>query len=427
MTALGLGLGGALSPFGVSGTTSFLTVTFTTHTATISDTIGMAPAIAQTSGTFVDEGIGVLDALLVDVSANLFDTIGMTVGLSVIKAVPGDLTDTVSIAQAETIARGILIAEGLGLLAETAQSAVYNLTLSDTASIEAGLTAGVPASISEIVGVTPALQAAHVIQVVEGLGLRPALDAAAIYGLTLNQTFGLADSLAQFVGGEISETISLAPVLAGVKAAPETISETVGIAEAVAPTLLLRVEVEDTISIEPDQALSMMFSGVISEGVEITAAYLAPGDTFTTWAMNTRTGAVTEYSNYAFNSFAKLGNWYVGASSSGLYELVGDNDAGTDIVAEIKSGFMQWAGSRFSLFKGVYIATRGEGDFVLKLITGEGSTYHYSVTTRDMRTTKVHLGKGLRSRYFAFELISAGQNFDLDTIEFVPLVADRRV
>jgi hypothetical protein len=37
------------------------------------------------------------------------------------------------------------------------------------------------------------------------------------------------------------------------------------------------------------------------------------------------------------------------------------------------------------------------------------------------------MGKGLRSRYFAFELVSTGQDFDLDTLEFIPLVADRRV
>jgi hypothetical protein len=37
------------------------------------------------------------------------------------------------------------------------------------------------------------------------------------------------------------------------------------------------------------------------------------------------------------------------------------------------------------------------------------------------------MGKGQRARYFAFELISAGQDFDLDTIEFVPIVVQRRV
>ena len=59
--------------------------------------------------------------------------------------------------------------------------------------------------------------------------------------------------------------------------------------------------------------------------------------------------------------------------------------------------------------------------------TGDGKTYTYAVVGKDMQTTKVHMGKGLRARYFAFELISTGQDFDLDDIEFMPLVAQRRV
>jgi hypothetical protein len=136
---------------------------------------------------------------------------------------------------------------------------------------------------------------------------------------------------------------------------------------------------------------------------------------------------VTEYSNYQFNSFAAMGSKYLGANENGLYELNGDDDDGEDIIAQIKSGFAQWAGARFTLFKGIYLGVRGEGDFVLRLTTGDGSTYNYGVSTRNMRSTKVHLGKGLRARYFAFELISTGQDFDLESIEFVPLIADRRV
>jgi hypothetical protein len=39
----------------------------------------------------------------------------------------------------------------------------------------------------------------------------------------------------------------------------------------------------------------------------------------------------------------------------------------------------------------------------------------------------VQVGKGLRARYFALELVTTGQDFDLDTIEVVPLLNARRV
>jgi hypothetical protein len=79
------------------------------------------------------------------------------------------------------------------------------------------------------------------------------------------------------------------------------------------------------------------------------------------------------------------------------------------------------------MFKGMYLGVRGEGEWVIKLITGDGNTYNYAVSTRNQRTTKVHMGKGLRARYWAFDMISSGQDFDLDTIEFVPIAAQRRV
>ena len=61
------------------------------------------------------------------------------------------------------------------------------------------------------------------------------------------------------------------------------------------------------------------------------------------------------------------------------------------------------------------------------MFNGDGKTYTYQTVVQDMQSTKVRLGKGLRARYFAFELISTGPDFDLDTVEFLPLVAQRRV
>jgi hypothetical protein len=163
------------------------------------------------------------------------------------------------------------------------------------------------------------------------------------------------------------------------------------------------------------------------EGVEISAAYLSPGGGITTWALNTNTAAVTEYSGYDFNSFAKLGRHYVGASNEGIFSLDGDTDDGTDIISRIKSGFAQFSGSKFTSFKAAYLGVRGEGDFILRVVDGEGKSYDYAVSTRNTRSTKVHMGKGLRARYFSFELISTGQDFDLDTVEFIPIAETRRV
>ena len=70
---------------------------------------------------------------------------------------------------------------------------------------------------------------------------------------------------------------------------------------------------------------------------------------------------------------------------------------------------------------------RSDGTFILRVTTGEGDVYDYRFDALDMRTTRVPLGKGMRSRYVSFELISDGSDFDLESVEFIPLSSTRRV
>ena len=200
----------------------------------------------------------------------------------------------------------------------------------------------------------------------------------------------------------------------------------VGVGATLNRGLLLRVTASDELEIGHTDALKMLFKPTLADAFEIVSAYLDP-EGLTTWAVNLSHGGVTEYTNYNFNSFATMGSKYIAADADGLYELVGDDDDGDDIVARLKSGLLQFGRSNYSSFKGIYLGVRGGGDFVLRLVTGDGRSYTYSVEARTMETTKVNVGKGLRARYFSFELISTGQDFDLDSIEFIPLVAKRRV
>ncbi len=103
---------------------------------------------------------------------------------------------------------------------------------------------------------------------------------------------------------------------------------------------------------------------------------------------NTRTGAVTQYQNYDFNSFAKFSQHrYLAASEAGLYELDGTTDAGTNVISTIQGGIVQFGGSRFSGFKAAYLGVRGAGQWYLKLDAGDGTTHTYLVTAQSMQTT----------------------------------------
>lgn len=359
--------------------------------------------------------------------ATISDGIGVSPFILSVVGVGASANDTIDISSALVVSYGQVVIERLRIALSQTPNTVRQFTLADTVRLVDRLIVGIPVTLSESIAITVDQLVQELVVVAETLGVRDTLIPIFAYNRSISESVRLVDALRRFFGADAVETIGIAEVLSGVARMPGAIAESIGVAETVAPQMMLRVIASDAIDISAAQALNMLFKPTLVDGIEITAAYLSPGGGVLTWAMNTRTGAVTEYQNYAFNSFARVGNKYIGASSSGLYELLGDDDDGANIIATIRSGFAQWSGTHLGSFKAAYLAVRGAGAFVLRVLTADGKTYNYSVTAESMKTAKVNMGKGLRARYFAFELVSAGQDFDLDTLEFIPLVADRRI
>ena len=192
--------------------------------------------------------------------------------------------------------------------------------------------------------------------------------------------------------------------------------------------LLLTVVHAETVDVADDLTLNAVWHGYLSDRADFILDVVSPAGDVTTWAMNARTGAVTEYLDYSFNAFAKSGaNTYLGAADDGLYELVGPDDAGVPIVADIVGGLVDFGGSFFTSMKAAYLGIRGRGEFFLKLTSGNGRTYTYGVKSRNLQTTRVDIGKGLRATYFTWELVSVGQDFDLIGVTFLPIQQTRRV
>ena len=339
----------------------------------------------------------------------------------------GEVSESVDISETYALLPGVLLRDRVKLPEAYDTTTVYGLLVSDAAVLRDALLGGRAVDVAETVTISETLRRGVAVRVLEKLGLADTLVGAAKYGMRWTDTVRLTDRLLRFVGGDVAETIALTSSWTPRMRARKQVSEGITLADTLTPKFLLSAVARDDIELDAQSLLQMLFQPTLRETIEISAAYLSPGGGFTAWAMNTRTAAVTEYDNFAFNSFARIGNKYIGATETGLYELNGDTDDGDPIVSRIKSGFMQFGGVQLSRLKAAYIGMRGEGDFVLRIETGDGARYDYAVSTRNLRTAKVHMGKGQRARYFSFELIGTGADFDLDSIEFVPLVVQRRV
>lgn len=359
--------------------------------------------------------------------ATLTEALRVGWGLDIHRGYLATLQDDIETGDELTPYYGMVFTEMLRIGAVLRPNQLLNLTVTDAVSLVDQIRLIFPADVVEALNVTDAITPQFAIALVEQLQLSGQIQSGGRYNLALTERMRLRDSLGRFFGADVIEELALDDALTVRAKLVEGLSDTIEIEVETAPRFVISAKLTDGLDIDVTDAVAMLFSPTLTEGIEISTGYLAPDGSFSTWAMNVHTGAVTEYDNYAFNSFAQIGNRYLGASETGLYELNGDDDDGDDIIARLRSGFMQFGGTHLSRLKAAYIAARGEGDVILRIITGDGVTYDYQASTRNMRSTKVDMGKGQRARYFAFELITAGQDFDLDTLEFVPIVVQRRV
>jgi len=390
--------------------------------------------------TYKSDDLGVL-------RPGIFDDLGISETVPPGWVAGATLADMIAHGEAMHPAFGLTLAAGVGLAPVAARTwlpgavvrevirqqdaalpnGTYGVSTVEAARLTDLLSTAFPATITQGIGFAPAVTAVSALLVLERLGIVETVGPAAKYGFALLESLLLSDGLSNFFGGELTETIGMGSTLGQLYLTGRAVSEGVGITGTLTPQLVLRVDLDEDIDVTMTQAIGAILRPELSEAFEISAAFVAPDGGVTAWATNTQTNATTEYTNFNFNSFAKIGSKYLAASSDGLYELNGDDDDGDDIVSVIRSGMLQFNSTKLAGIAGAYIAMRGEGEYILRLIAGDGRTYDYGVNTVSGRTTKVKTGKGLRARYFAFELIGRGEDFDLDTLEFVPLWPTRHV
>jgi hypothetical protein len=322
---------------------------------------------------------------------------------------------------------GVLLRDRVSMSESVGPAALFGKLMSESARIAERILLGYVATLEEVATIEATLAVANGWAIAEELQITDTLSALATYGSTIRERVRFQASLARFLGGDLAETVELSPTVILNARLSERLTDVTQMGDALEPQLLLHVTTEEAAQFDDTDLLQMIYAGDLQDNVSIEAMHLDPSGGVVTWCVNTRMGFVTQYMNYDFNSFAVINGKYVGASEFGLFELHDDTDEGMDIVAGITGGILQMNSSKRHGLKGVYIGLRGSGDFYLKLTAGDGTEYVYRVNARDMDTTKVNIGKGLRHRYLSYSLESVGQDFELESIEFVPMRAFRRV
>lgn len=373
------------------------------------------------------DGVGVAEAQRIVFAGTLVQAVGIRELAYLNSRFVKAINEGVGVNDAPKGAFSIAIADAIGVALNQLINQKARVFMSDKVGLTEQLRLTVPARILETLNLTEAAVAQRAVALMDKLGLTSSLLSAARYHLSLNDLISTTSVLGRFLGMAVTDNLGVTESAIGKAYRTGAIVENLGLSDIITPRLVIRVDLKEGAGFHDSMIQRAIFRGAVVEGVQISGAFLSPSGSVTTWALNTRSAAVTEYRNYEFNSFAQLGHKYLGASDKGLYELTGATDDGANIIATIRSGMAQFSGTHLGRIKAAYVAMRGSGSFVLRIISGDGKVYNYSANAESMRSSRVNVGKGLRARYFAFELITTGQDFDLDTLEFIPLTVDRRV
>lgn len=174
----------------------------------------------------------------------------------------------------------------------------------------------------------------------------------------------------------------------------------------------------------------------LTDGLGATVTIRLGDTVYFAWVCNIESRAFSSYENYPFNSFAELPDGvHYGCAADGLYELGGGDDDGDPIAARVRAGLSNLGTGKMKRMPSLYLGYRSDGSLVLKVTTtspdGERVETWYQSGARtavDTREGRIKIGKGLKSVYFDFEIANVdGADFELDTLELLPLICDRRL
>jgi hypothetical protein len=369
-------------------------------TAVLSDGIGMITHERSTAATFLRAAFGAGETTVSELIKTLSERIRLTGNPLPSSQAFAGLTDGVAFEDAMALVWKVAIEEGIDLVGSAAGSirtlAVLVDTLHATGAVATRLDAIV--AVSNAIGINSLIAAGWKMEAIDSIGFQEAL------------------------AGQLHAMVAL--------------TDGAGFDDVAAPSLRITAITSAGIGLAGSPATQLQTFVSLSDGVVFYVVLRLGAVEYAGWVLHD--GAPTEYRNYPFNGFVEFppgSKRYLGTSSTGLYRLEGDTDAGTDIDAAIKTALMDFGTGRKKRVPEVYLAFAGADTVVLKVITttdtGTQVENHFTATVPGgaaLHNGRIKVGRGLDATYWQWELCNTdGGALELDELAFRPIVLDRRL
>lgn len=226
---------------------------------------------------------------------------------------------------------------------------------------------------------------------------------------------------------KISETFNLSDQFSNLLQAVTEAIEAVYFTGETTCTVSMMALSEETINFTEDISVGAQLTALIQDGVQFVGVLEKDGETYT-YVINPETSALVEWTGYDFNSISNG----LGATSTGIYSLGGSTDDGVNIDASYKTGLLDFGSNQFKQVPYAYLCIASDGNMILKVSTthkGIKKEHWYELSEAQLAydNARIQLGRGLKSRYWQFELTNKdGSDFELSEFDVLPLVLRRR-
>jgi len=261
----------------------------------------------------------------------------------------------------------------------------------------------------------------------EGLAL---LDRPFINNETLAEAVSLNEILSAALGFSVLEDILMDDAVLATMSFRDAVSELVEATDSVTGSVAAAIAVTDGLDLSDVPSAAAGFAKTVQELVAVRIGMQFDGEEYTGLVVNTKSFALTRYSGYNFNSFAKVRGQYFGAAADGIYYLEGDDDNGTDIEAKIRTAMLDFGADHQKRVPRAYLGIRGDGEVYFKTILNEDEEHWYRVQNvrSSFHNSRVKLGRGTTSSAWQFELSNEedGSFFELSDITLIPVILTKR-
>ena len=130
----------------------------------------------------------------------------------------------------------------------------------------------------------------------------------------------------------------------------------------------------------------------------------------------------TQYQSFGFAGMVAFQGKLIGINPSGLFELAGDTDAGTPILAEIGIPMGDLGIQMNKKLRDIYFGLEARDDLEVDIIVDDKDARTYSVPADNIRRGIVTVCRDLHGRYWKMIVSNPGGGmFSLDSIITSPI------